>query len=161
MNGRGLIFGIALVASSSLAMADERVVEKYGDFQCLNGFGLVQPRSNLVKVSMPQITEEQDLGNPLRTEVRINLPIQNKAPTDLYFASDFLFLNSAGRPIAALNVSPSDFRVGRGQSITASGVTSVSGSVGLQAKQLCMRWFIMQVPKSVSSGGDRVEDTAQ
>lgn len=128
-------------------MADEIGLATYGSFECLNGFGVVQPRTDLVNVSRPRITEEQELGNSLHTELRISLPIENKVSADFHFASDFLFLNSAGRPLAALNVSPPDFRVGGGQSTTVSGITSVSRSVMEQTRQLCVRWFIMQLPK--------------
>jgi hypothetical protein len=142
-----LIFCIALVASSELAMADERMVAKYGSFECQDGFELVHPRTDLVNVSRPQITEEVELRNSPLTELRISLPIENKVSADLYFASDFLFLNGAGRPLAALNVAPPDFRVDGRQYATASGATSVDRSVMQHTRQLCVRWFIMKLPK--------------
>ncbi|MGZ2500446.1 hypothetical protein EHI47_14260 [Rhizobium leguminosarum] len=93
------------------------------------------------------ITEKLAGWNEQFAGISVTLAIQNKAPADLYFASDFLLLDAAGEPIAALNADPPKSRVEKGKGAIANGATAVApGSLG-RAKQICMRWFAIQLPE--------------
>ncbi|XKM42043.1 hypothetical protein A4U53_016405 [Rhizobium ruizarguesonis] len=150
MIGRGLVFGIILAAFSGVAKADEKPGNDAA-FQCVAKSDFEETSSAVKEVRLANFTISEKVAawNDQVAGVSISLAIQSQVSTDLYFAADFLLLDTAGEPVAALNVNPPEFKVEKGKGAIATGGTAIAPGALARTQRICMRWFVFQLPEGM------------
>jgi len=138
-----------LAVAAWLLIPCSSVAEQLGNFDCVafSDFEQASVKTDVMKVGSFNVYEKLSGTDKQSAGLLLSYTAVNETRGLVYLAGDFLLVDGAGAPLAAINATPVKLFVEAGKSMVVNGHTIVSAGTLAAARKVCIRIHLSLPPR--------------